>query len=632
MTVLDDTTVVVYSPNDLASALQSNNGVTMIYLGSNIQLVNGIAILASKNTITIDGLYPLDETGMIHTLTDISSTNEADTIYINSASTLQLTIQNLNMVGKNYYGTFHIYEATNTTGVILTYKNVTYTGPQMTHHGGGLVRYLDCTITIWQDYSSAQEVAELYQLEIGGDTVITHNSTSNAIFWFRGYENTPYFRILPGANVQINSTNYGIYTSSNPVEITVHPNARLLINTANGMFGGSSHQASSVLIDRGANFTLTHNTNYWGNATFYCKGAFTVSEDATVYMKADYSGAGALINFTSSGSGLTFRKPRSVVLYNRTGALFAFSSLTPFSIISAQLNNWIVATLFPGAGTLLDVPLYTWRKPDDTDLEVTANVSGQQTTILSSNFTANELLNLPSLALLQLHLIHVLSMGRLSLQVDPIADDYSPISGVTEKGAAIAISLSLYTAGGAADNDGRFSSAIPMIIPVGTIVTITTNTPFLYTTKIVLSVEAGEIYLASAPEEVAFTTKAVSIDPLILGRVLPDWFLSVYDGRARNEKWYLYATVDKPLTTEDGLHSLLDAICYVDQEKTIYSLSPMPTLVYVGEGNGGSPKNTEVSWKADRGILLQVTGEPFESNATYSTVVTWLLSKELIIV
>ena len=48
MTIINDTTVVVFSSEELKTVLESNNSYTYIYFGSNISLKSGIKIASTK--------------------------------------------------------------------------------------------------------------------------------------------------------------------------------------------------------------------------------------------------------------------------------------------------------------------------------------------------------------------------------------------------------------------------------------------------------------------------------------------------------------------------------------------------------------------------------------------------------
>ena len=76
---INDTTVAVETSAELKTVLEGNNKITHIYLAQDITLATGITILATKTQVTIDGLYPTDGTGTIHTYTDMNSASTADT-------------------------------------------------------------------------------------------------------------------------------------------------------------------------------------------------------------------------------------------------------------------------------------------------------------------------------------------------------------------------------------------------------------------------------------------------------------------------------------------------------------------------------------------------------------------------
>lgn len=61
---INDTTVAVETSAELKNVLEGNNNITLIYLANDITLLQGITILGTKTEVTIDGLYPLDGTGI----------------------------------------------------------------------------------------------------------------------------------------------------------------------------------------------------------------------------------------------------------------------------------------------------------------------------------------------------------------------------------------------------------------------------------------------------------------------------------------------------------------------------------------------------------------------------------------
>ena len=106
MITINDTTVAVETSAELKSILEADNTITHIYLAKDITLAQGITILGTKSEVTIDGLYPTDGTGTIHTYTDMNSADSNNAIGVRTNSSIHVTVQNLNVVGKNYYGFF----------------------------------------------------------------------------------------------------------------------------------------------------------------------------------------------------------------------------------------------------------------------------------------------------------------------------------------------------------------------------------------------------------------------------------------------------------------------------------------------------------------------------------------------
>ena len=175
----EETSVVVNNYDELASAITGNNNYNTIYLNADIEITSRINYPTTKTNLTINGTYT-NEQGITtrHTLTDMNSSAISNSIYISSAtSAIDVTLCNVDIVGKNYYGIVAVEAATSTKVVTLTYKNVNYTGPQISYNRQGMVRYIDSNITIktFSGYASpSNELAEANRVEIGGKTTINH--------------------------------------------------------------------------------------------------------------------------------------------------------------------------------------------------------------------------------------------------------------------------------------------------------------------------------------------------------------------------------------------------------------------------------------------------------------------------
>ena len=102
MLIIDNTTVVVYSYDELKSALEGT--YTYVYLGNNITMTNGIKINRLTKELIINGTYE----GITYILEDKKSLNASDTITISSNITTKITVCNVKFIGYNYYGIIYI--------------------------------------------------------------------------------------------------------------------------------------------------------------------------------------------------------------------------------------------------------------------------------------------------------------------------------------------------------------------------------------------------------------------------------------------------------------------------------------------------------------------------------------------
>ena len=123
MTIINQNTVVVFSSQELKSALETDNGYTYIFFGSNITLSSGIGISAAKSEVTIDGTY--NET--MYEFTDQKKLGASDGIYLTNPKTLKVNVKNMNITGYNYYGVVYVPEATAYKDTTIEYSKINYT-------------------------------------------------------------------------------------------------------------------------------------------------------------------------------------------------------------------------------------------------------------------------------------------------------------------------------------------------------------------------------------------------------------------------------------------------------------------------------------------------------------------------
>lgn len=629
MLILDAETVVVYNTDDLSDAVSTDNGYIYVYLGADIPLQYGISIFPGKPSLTIDGRYPDDDTGIIRTFTDMNSNTIGNTIAVRQTSSIHITIQNINLIGRNFYGIPCVYEGTGSRNVTLTYRNVTYQGSQPIYNPSGLTQIFDCDMRIVPLVPAAasplQEIGEVSRLEIGGVTNLHKYDTDNAVFWFRGVSSSDsYLKILSGAQVTVNTANYFMYTQY-PIPYTIEKGASFSLTTYQGICYDASHRVSSFLVEEGAGFYYIRTSNAGTPITLYMSGTLTVNRDASFYMQADYANTGALIRFASSSAGLQINNPRSFVIYSSNTTAFSFGATVPISLNGQQINDWRTTTPFPDAGGFGDIPLYKWCKEEYLTLSFTGTVSSGATNISYHNLTPEEQADLPPVGNFALHLLRVFSLGNLPLYPDTIINDGRPVTGQTAYDAMIIITYSesgfFHSFAGQADENGNFSIRTPSAIPFAELVTMVANLPFLLSTELIFSQEEGELRLEEVPDPIVFIPRPISESPVILPRKIPGAPVIVYDNRTVGTAWELLATVDTPLTAPDG-QTLPDAVVFADENGILHILDSDPTVVYTASPKTLPEEITTITWDMDRGILGKIT-VPIAVKTEYTTILHW---------
>ena len=98
--------------------------------------------------------------------------------------------------------------------------------------------------------------------------------------------------------------------------LTVHNNASFIINTRYGFFRDNGHQVSSILLDTHSKLSVIQTQTNGSNAMLTCRGDFTINENATLHLQANYSNSAPLIRFYSTAARWNVTKPKSVILYN----------------------------------------------------------------------------------------------------------------------------------------------------------------------------------------------------------------------------------------------------------------------------------------------------------------------------
>lgn len=620
MNILNESTVVVYNSEQLKTALEADNGYTNIFLGANIELASGINISKTKSLITIDGTY----NNSTYTFTDRKSTAASDTISIQSANTLKVIVQNINIVSYNYYGIIYVPESNTYKNVIVEYNNITYVGPQISFHPSGLTRFINSNITVQTNYSAGNEVAECNKIEIGGNTTIIHKSTANSSFWFRNSD--PEFKILPNATVNFISENRELFYGVNNLILTISENSYFNINTHNGM-GYGTFGTGNTTVEKNATLIIKQTTKNGSYPTWYSYGIITINEGAILNMINDYDNLSASnynIYFNGASSGIVLNNPKEIILSNSVANAIYTNSTINFTFNFNRINLFNNIINYKNSISLDTLPTYSWYKSNGSS-QLIGTITSSTTKITSNNYTESELTVLPNLTNFILNNKKIISIGLIPLHIDSLTDTDTNMSGITDKNASLLIQYNDLNEIINADSNGNYIYSYTDPLPIGTTITITSkeqNKP-IYTTKQIQIVYAGELVITSATETLNFKLIPINTNPIICPRE-SNIEIIITDSRANSSNWKLYATIDHDLSSNNN-KILKDSIVFKDNDE-YKTLSLDKLLVYTGENNNGETKITTINWDVNEGILLQITNY-IENNTTYTCTIYWSIEE-----
>ncbi|MFS7261591.1 MucBP domain-containing protein [Carnobacterium divergens] len=473
-------TAVVTNAAELSAAI-TDLSTTQIYFGNDINLNQSIKIPNGKPYLRISGKNP--STGEIHTLTESNGTiGGTDNIYVsnNNSDPKDYGLEDMKIIGRNYYGPLNVQD--NTKEVSLSYTNIDYQGPQITHNVNGITKYLGETsiyIARVQSTSAAnQEVAEARNVIMDGNITINHTSNSDSMFWLGlsgGSENS--FTVKENSNIMIDSKGNGMFyrDGTNPITMDIEQNATVKITTNNGLFRNNPGKYLHV----GENANVEFEKTGGDQPVLRLTEDLNVAKGARLVMKAT-GGSGNFARFERaySGTNLNFDDPLSVLLYNKTAQqMFAWqgtgNSSGKMHINSPIVNYWRVA----GTGDRDDLPLFSWSMPDRSNVLTDVTTNGSNSTVINATnagITATDF---------NMGTAKVISLGTVDVALDPITDAQTNVTGTATKNSKVYIDYTEVgvkkTLTGYAGTDGTYSIPIPDgFIKPYTSVTATANLDF----------------------------------------------------------------------------------------------------------------------------------------------------------
>ncbi len=614
-TILNNNSIIVYSFDELKGVLTTTNDYTTVYLGSDIQMQSsGIQIHASKTELTIDGQPP--GTTERHVLKDYASLSATAAINIRQNGLQHLTVRNLEMQGLNHYGPFVVYM--NISGVTITYENVEYRGPQLAYNRAGTIEIKNSKIDIVSvSTTGGQEVAEAAKVFLEGNVAINH-ANSNSVFWLGSSDAS--LTIRAGANVIVNGDVYFIYADVGAPTVTIENGANFELYVKQVLTYGT-HQLQSFSIQENARFVYRQSSsiNY---ASIRIQSQMIVEKNATLDMQRP-SGSKALIEMTSANAAVTFDQPMRIKLANAQYAPIVFSRSGTLTMNTSTINLWRSLQL---EDQMQNMPDYIWNKNNTEPLTVSANFTQAVPSSLTSNLQSEDPIVDPlNTSTFNLSAARVLALGQYRLTGDATTKS---VYGFTEPNADLKATYDSKNLAGLALSDGSYSIKFDDPLPeVGSRIVVLSHNNFLKARQFVQVVDNTNAVLrfANIPENLEFVKSSIPAVTTMVARVIPNWTISIWDGRGVGSTWRLDASIDHPLQAypNGSLQTLPNALVFVDSSLNVFPLSSAALPIYYGTTT--STPQTDLVWPDNQGFLVQLRPGMGHAGETFQTQISWQL-------
>lgn len=652
---------VVKTFAELKDALAADKNVTTVYLGADIVMENdGIKIHREKTEIVIDGLNPIDPTQIAsYHLTDYASRLQKDTIYANSDNKVlaSITVRNLDITGKNYYGPVSAYDTDTLKNMILSYENVTYSGPELGYHRQGLCRFVNVTAQIHAKNGSSpsSEFAEAKHIYFGGANHIDIATTDFSVFWMPGGGN---FNLADYASLILNSPNtnvaFGVFYAG-----AVTYNIAITLGKHSAFNANIAYAFAPVAYGRISNMTLADDSSFQIKTTktmpvtpLTLSGDMTLGDGSHFLLNSNGGSAAALLQRSGNitvghyatfhliasgthsklleltGGSFHIRNPESVLLYNPNGrCINAVTSAAVLDIEAQQINYWKKA----GDSSFENLPDYGWRKQSGDLFTLNGNLaigsSGELSAIKSNYVSGDGSGKAPASDTFNLTSARVLSFGRLELEAAHISRDAPGITGYTKANALLRAlwqeESATQTKDGQADAEGYFF--IPLRIPDETDeLELRACSDYRYAALFVQVLPAGVLEM-TVPKQLSFKTTLMKAGLKIIERDAPYWHIAVFDTRSFGGNWKLTLRTLEPISAQN---KTLPPLPY----SILYRVKGQDDIIFgIGDTIAIAQRTTKeesvelVTWQEDEGLLLVTDPTYAFVDTIYTGSILWLL-------
>ena len=612
--IIDNNTVVVTNNDELKQVLSEDNSYEYIYLGSDITATSGFTINSNKSKVIIDGTYNNTK----YTYTNNLSLEE--TVIKVSTTNKRIILKNMNIVSSHGYGVIYVPSHPNYSNVVVEYNNINFSGIELSQNYYGTTKIVDSVLEV-KDTNNvpAQRACNSNRIIIGGNTTITSSSSTNTVFFFNDVIPSS-VKIMPNSRVSI-TTDKEFMNGTNRLDLIVGHGAEFLLTTGNGFAITTTHGARNVLIEEMANFTFIEKSHQrvpmWN-----IFGDFKVLEGASVSVINTYMTTPSdnyNIYFKGTNQKFILDNPKYINIYTKNANVVYTNNPVDFMFTFSRINMWIYALDYTSACTLDDIPAFYWYK-ENTPAKITGVLNKDSTTVISHNFTDDELSLISDINSFSFQDKKILTIGMLKINVHPITDSTDAISGHTIPYANVKIEYDNKILTAVSDENGLFEANIDSVIPDNTRVKITSCLNSCFTERKVTTPFMGELTLLKVTENIPFSIIPSSTNPIILPKKNRT-VVTVVDSRLNSTNWKLYIKYINPMMENTG-KVLIDSLLFKKFNNEEILLKTNKKLIYESNDNGGNVSISNITFSTDKGLFLKPSKDLLE-NEDYSTLIIW---------
>ena len=600
--------------DELKQALSEDNNYDYIYLGNDITATSGFVINGNKNKLIIDGTY--NNTKYTYT----NNLSLEATVIKASTTNKRIILKNMNIISSHGYGVVYVPSHPNYSNVVVEYNNINFSGIELSQNYYGTTKIIDSLIDAKDTNNvSTQRVCDSNRIIIGGNTTITSSSSTNTVFFFNDVIPS-YIKIVPNSNVSI-TTNKELMNGTNRLDLIVGHGSEFLLTTGNGFAITTTHGARNVLIEEMANFTFIEKSHQrvpmWN-----VFGDFIVKEGASISVINTYMTTPTdnyNIYFKGTNQKFILDNPKYVNIYTKNANVVYTNNPVDFAFSFSRINMWIYALDYTSACGLDDTPALYWYK-ETTPAKITGVFNKDSTTVTSHNFTDTELSSISDINSFSFQGKKILTIGMLKINVHPITDSTNVISGHTIPYANVKIEYDNKSLTASADENGLFEANVDSAIAENTRVKITSCLNSCFTERKVTTPFMGEITLLKATENIPFSMKMSSTNPIILPKK-NETVVTVVDSRVNSTNWKLYLNYTNPMIESTG-KVLIDSLLFKKFNNEEIFLKTTKKLIYESNDNGGVVNVSNITFSTDKGLFLRPSKDLLEDE-DYSTIIVW---------